>query len=482
MGSIPLPALDAQVPTPQSALQEYGRAAALQGQKQEMQQRDLQIQQQKQGLADQQAMTAAMHDWDGKNIEDLPSLILKHNGSAQAVWNTKNQILEQKTKLAALDKDSLANLAAHHDAALGVLKAHEAVPDEQLSQSITDAAHQLATDGHIDPAHAQAVTQMAQTLPPDQLRQHLSIFEKGLMGEKEQVAQANQERETNSKEWKEAGPGLLINTRTGEQKGTLRQPVDQQELTDYLQKNPGKGPSDFAAWKAKLTPNAVIMGNQLGPAGQGSALDQQAELYSKTHELPAGFSRSPGTLAAIVKRAAELYPDADLASNQATFKADSAALKQVQTQFDKMTAFEGTALKNLDLYGQKAKAIPDLGAKFANVPLRMITGQMIGTQAMAELEAARQTASSEVAKVLSSSTGAGVLSDSQKKEAENVINGNYPLAATLGVIQTLKQDMANRHTSYQQDVDAIKGRLGAKPTAPPDQPKDFFSQFGGKPR
>jgi hypothetical protein len=106
---------------------------------------------------------------------------------------------------------------------------------------------------------------------------------------------------------------------------------------------------------------------------------------------------------------------------------------------------------------------------------------------MAALNAARQTASSEVAKVLSSATGSGVLSDTQKKEAEDVINGNLPLSATLAVVATLKKDMANRHQSYQDDVDAIRGRLGAKPQATSENntstpANDFFSKFGGTKR
>jgi hypothetical protein len=272
-------------------------------------------------------------------------------------------------------------------------------------------------------------------------------------------------------------------------------PVEQQELQSYLKDAdvPGeklppakRNAASFAAWKAKQNPAAqIITSNMLG--GNNAALDQAAQRYSQTGELPAGFARSPGTTAAIIKRSAELNPDANLAANKATFTADTAALKKVQTQFDAMTAFEGTALKNLDLYAQIAAKIPDLGAKFANTPLRKITGSMIGTDNMAALNAARQTASSEVAKVLSSATGSGVLSDSQKKEAEDVINGNLPLSATLAVVDTLKKDMANRHQSYLDDINAIRGRMGAKPQGGGDGAagggaNDFFSKFGGKAR
>jgi hypothetical protein len=266
-------------------------------------------------------------------------------------------------------------------------------------------------------------------------------------------------------------------------------PLENQEATAFLKAHPGTTLMDFAKAKANLSPMAVVMGNQLGKGGAGSALDQAAEAYSQDHSLPAGFSRSPGTTAAIIQRSAELHPDQNLMANKATFGADSAALKKVQGTFDQVSAFENTAVKNLDLYVQKAEAIPDIGVKFANVPLRAITGGMIGEKNYAAMQAARQTAATEAAKVLGSATASGVLSDSQKKDATDVLNGNLPLAATRAVVDTLKQDFANRTAGYQQDVDAIKQRLrgGTAPppgtqTTPPPKSKDFFSNFGGQAR
>lgn len=191
-----------------------------------------------------------------------------------------------------------------------------------------------------------------------------------------------------------------------------------------------------------------------------AALDQQAERFSQTGQLPAGFSRSPGTTAAIIKRAAELHPDQNLASNSAEFKANEGSLKKLQTNFDQVSAFESTAIKNLDLYLEKAKAVPDLGARFANVPLRMITGKMIGDSNQAALNAARQTATAEAAKVLASANASGVLSDSQKKDASDVLDGNLPFAASQKVVDTLKQDFANRHQSYQMQIGDIQKRMG----------------------
>jgi hypothetical protein len=490
----------------QSEFEQPARMKALnvatQGQSLENQQRQI-------ALNDQKAMTAAMHDWDGANYETLPALVIKRGGSANAVMGLKKSILDYQTAQASKTKTDLENENAVHDEVVGALSPGldpKQVSDQDLPNWIRSTAQDLLARKKIDPQHEQTAEQLAQ-LPPDQARKNLDLIRKGYMGQsaintdlaKQAEAKMNTAKaaldaaQTEAANYKE-DPNLgLIDLRT-------KQPISPAALAPLSAQEAavlGKKAGDQVPLKLKNTaseilnrgiritpangrqlmvdaqgntikdlgaaPAALVLGNQLGPAGSGSAIDQAAERYSKDGTLPAGFSRSPGTTAAIIKRSAELHPDQDLASNKATFAADTAALKKVQTQFDAMTAFEGTALKNLDLYAQTAAKIPDLGAKFANVPLRAITGSMIGTDNMAALNAARQTASSEVAKVLSSATGAGVLSDSQKKEAEDVINGNLPLSATLAVVNTLKQDMANRHKSYQDDVNAIRGRIGAKP-------------------
>jgi len=469
---------------------EYARVAALQQQtaqsQQQMQQaqamapgqqqlQQQQIEAQKRQFADQDALTKAMtaYNSDKHTPDDIPGLIAKNGGSGQLQTATQQHLLQLKdtaSQIAERDATSgsknIDTYLKRHDAAIGALQSAMDTDDASLADHLNSKITDLGQAGFLRPdevAHGQQLAQLA-AQNPQAARQQLPAYLNGFKTEQQIFKEAQDTAKTEQENWKPAGPGTLINVKTGETKqGSL--PVDQAEMADYLQKHPGQGPADFLSWKAKQSPMAMVMGNML----KGSAIDQAAERYSTDGSLPSGFARSPGTTAAIIQRSAELHPDQNLASNKATFQADTGALKQVQKQFDVMNAFEGTALRNLDLYAQTAAKIPDLGARFANVPLRMITGSMIGTDNMAALKAARETAATEVAKVLGSATGSGVLSDSQKKEAQDVIDGNLPMSATLAVVNTLKQDMANRHQSYQADIDAIKGRLGAKPTQPIQQ-------------
>lgn len=468
------PALAINPAMPRDPLEEYARAAGLKSQLLGQQQQQMQIQQEQAAQADRAALTKSMLAWDGKSYDDLAKTVLQNGGSAQAAQgvqehglklrDTASQIAERD---ASTGSKHIETIIKQHDVALGALKAAEEVPDEQLGSHIAETAQDLAKRGLLEPELLQKAMDLTQ-LPPDQARQGLKLFEKNLIGQKEQFDQADKTTQTNLRSREISNIEARLKA---EGPGGALEPVDRRELSAYLA-NPRldagvqKDAATFAAWKAKQTPMGVILGNQLGPGGPGTALDQAAERYSQTGVLPTGFSRSPGTMTKIMQRAAELHPEANLAANKGIFDSNKKALGELQSQFSKVSAFEGTALKNLDLYVEKAKAIPDLQVKFLDVPLRMITKDMIGEKNFAAMEAARQTAATETAKVLGSATASGVLSDSQKKEALDVLNGNLPLAATLEVVKTLKQDFSNRHDSYAQEISHLQQSLGGSNTQP----------------
>lgn len=254
---------------------------------------------------------------------------------------------------------------------------------------------------------------------------------------------------------------------------------EKQALQAYLTNpklDPGvqKDAATFVAWKAKQQPAAMVIGNQLPQ----DALAQQAERYSQTGELPGELTRSPGTIAAIISLAAKLHPNQDLASNKATFAANKASLTKLQSNLDAVSAFENTAIRNLDQVVKTGAQIPDLGARFANVPVRAISGDILGTPQMAAFRTALLTAQTESAKVLNSANLSGVLSDEARKEAAKVLNGDLPFPAMLASINQLKTDFGNRHQSYAMQIADIQGRLhgagnNAAPTQTPAGPSKF---------
>lgn len=197
----------------------------------------------------------------------------------------------------------------------------------------------------------------------------------------------------------------------------------------------------------------------------GDALDLAAKNYVQTGgNLPAmGVGKSAATAKMkIIDRAAELFKGGDLATQRALYDANKSALAAVQKSADAVNAFEQTAVKNLDLFLDKVKNVPDTKIPLLNAPLRKADGSLFGSSEIREMEAARRAAISEVAKVVSSPGLSGQLSDSARHEVESFIPADATYQQAIDVVKTLKAEMANRHESYQNQIKAITERM-AKP-------------------
>lgn len=494
MATIPLVALDAKPPASPDLLEQYGKLMAIQGQQQQNQQQQAMaplqqqqeqqavqsgaadLQQKQQALADQKAITTSMQQWDGKDYNDIYPLIIKNGGSGTAVIGLKGKVLEQQQAASTALKNNAqageAQMAADKqrgdllEGALSPLIDPKQTPDEQLPQALQQTVQQLTQSGVLDPQHAQTaaqIVQLAQT-NPDQARQQLGVIQKSNLAHSQIMEDAAKQATTAQSQSETAkNTAEAAYYQQNPQAGAPGVPVDTVEMNSYLENNPSKTPQDFVAWKAKQSPMAMVIGNQLGGANNSQALDFEASNYLKTGQMPPEMSRSPGTVTAIIQRAAQMNAQnggGSLASNTADYKANSESLKQLQTNYDQVQAFEQTAEKNMGLLQQTAAKIPDLGLRFANVPVRMLNSQMLGTDNMASFKAALATAQTEAAKVLNSAKGNGVLSDSSRHELQDIIDGNVPYSAMVASLNTLKQDMSNRTQSYQAQIGDIQQRIG----------------------
>jgi hypothetical protein len=318
-----------------------------------------------------------------------------------------------------------------------------------------------------------------------------------------QATATQKQAEGEASQWKPAGEGTLVNFKTGQVIHGVA-PVEQQEMQDWIKQNPGKGPADFLHYKStlpidtrySLESGGGVPGNPTGGASNPAqvakrfgmtqeAFDQAAEKYYSTGQLPQ-VGRGISGIALnreLMNRAGDLHPGASLAANSAEYKANQQSLGKLQTNFDQVTAFENTAGKNLDLFLQTAKPVLDSGSPWINAPLRSVDAGALGSAEQAAFNAARQTAVTEIAKVLNSSNASGVLSDSARHEVEGLIGPNATLRQIASAANVLRQDMGNRHQAYQQQIADIQNRMKTGNTIPPSaQGSDFFSQYGGQVR
>lgn len=230
-----------------------------------------------------------------------------------------------------------------------------------------------------------------------------------------------------------------------------------------------KDRTGFLKWKADLN-NETGGGESFTP----EALDMIAHSVASGAPMPAFGMGKASTAARMMvwNRAAQLNPKLDLASATAGYSADKGSLAQLQRGRDAIVAFENTAGKNLDLFLSTTKGVIDSGSPLINRPLRAITQQGLGGKELAAFNAARQIALNEVAKVTSNPNLTGQLSDSARKEIEAILSPTATLKQIYDVVAILKTDMNNRKVSMDEQIGAIKGRIGGGTNAatPPPSP------------
>ena len=510
MGASMIP-LMGQAPQVQSPTEVANAAAILasrnlanQESQQAIQSNAIDLKQKQQAVQDQKTLMDALSANKGDMSKALPSLAGKISPQTYLALQAKD--LEIRKSNAEIDdkelntkKDQLDRLTALHHKAINV-------PDDQYATqwpTIAAAANQINPQLKLDPANPVPKEQLEahgiglqtedQYLKQEQERRAQATATAELPQKKTQAAQAELSlvgqylgNAKNQQDWQngltqlqdkvskstyaslpqqfspEAAQRALQLSVPPEKAATM--PVDRLEMNDWLKNHPGKGPADFMAYKATLVPqfNFSLQGG-MGGGLTDAARDQAAEKYWQTGQLPTNLGRgAAGSIAAkaIMNRAAELHAGGSLAANSAEFKANSESLKSLQKLFDGVTSFENTAIKNLDQVAQAGARVPDLSTRFANKPVRAIGADVIGTPEMAAFRTALLTAQNEAAKVLTSSNASGVLSDSARHEAQDVLDGNLPFPAMMSSINQLKTDFKNRHDSYADQISDIKKRLG----------------------
>lgn len=290
MASIPLPALDLkQAAPPPDPLASFQRLMALrslsQQQQNEQGQQALQqqeIQKNQVALNDQQATSSAMRAWDGKDMNDLPSLVLKNGGSSNAVFGMKNQILSYQKNLQEMTKDQLANEDKKNDAIAGHLDYVQKLPPEQQAQGFENAKTDLVKRGYMTPQEAQGL----QYQGSDQLAQ----MEKLYQSHSQQVDQALKTAQTT----KAVADTAQANATTDEKRQTSQfyansgvgapgVPAETVSMLDWLRQNPGKTPSDYPAAKAASVAQAEAPTKIAAAAAEGAAR-ANTEINTKRQE------------------------------------------------------------------------------------------------------------------------------------------------------------------------------------------------------
>lgn len=198
------------------------------------------------------------------------------------------------------------------------------------------------------------------------------------------------------------------------------------------------------------------------------AKDKMAEMFATTGQLPSlGMGKqASATRSEIINRAAKNFPQVDFASNKASYQANTTSLRNIQKVSDQVDAFESTAGKNIDIFLKAAKDIIDTGSPLLNKPVRSLAENVFGSSKQAAFNAARETALTEAAKVLENPSGGSSLTVSGRQAVKTLSEPSATLGQQVEAMKILRQDMASRKLSNQEQIKAIQERIKGGESTP----------------
>lgn len=174
-------------------------------------------------------------------------------------------------------------------------------------------------------------------------------------------------------------------------------------------------------------------------------------------------SRNPVLMAQVYGRAAQLAQQRGLSAQQVIMERNSAtankeALNAVTKQYQELKPFADMAEKNAGILEQKAAKVANLGAPALNTPIRNLQAKFAGNADVAAYRAALLPVQSDFARILSSPTGAGQLTDEARRDMENAIAPGATPQQVTAALNVFRTDAKNRREAYESTISQLKGQ------------------------
>ncbi len=225
MGGFQLARQTLQMPQNQEGpLDQYAKLLQIKGMQQQQQAAPVQLERQQEALkseklqneqaqrdmADQQKIRDAFMQANG-DMDKTLDLAARSGVQPKTLFGLKAQVLEQRTKMATLTKDELANAKAQSEQIANAAQSVLSLPPEQRTAAIQQAIPQLIQD----PQQAQ---QMLQSVPQDpaQQEQWLKIHALSAMSAKDQIELIESKRHNKAEEDKPTEVGLAVKSAQGD--------------------------------------------------------------------------------------------------------------------------------------------------------------------------------------------------------------------------------------------------------------------------
>ena len=214
-----------------------------------------------------------------------------------------------------------------------------------------------------------------------------------------------------------------------------------------------------------------IPGGPAAPRDTGftaDALDLRARQYlsgdSKAFANLGRGAQGRETIVAITNRAAQLLREQggspeEIGRRLAEFKANSASLSKLTQNYDAVTAFEQTAVRNGKILKDLANKVDATGVPAAERWIRAGRRAVAGDPDVSAFHAQLQVYRTEAARILTNPNLGGHLTDSARHEMEEFLKGDASGPQITRVVDLLETDFANRKKTLEEQMRAIRVRL-----------------------
>lgn len=418
-------------------------------------------------LQDQQAMTAAMKSWNGKDPDSLAQAVTDNGGSANARLGIEQHFLNLRKTYSDIAKQdaetgqkNLETIKGKYDLLQGSLDNVRSLPDEKIAQGANASISDALQRGLIDQQHAQTLTQAIQGKDPAGIRDAINLYEKDLQSHSAIVDETKKKAETEqATQVAAAKKAESLWYQQHPEAGAPGVPQEAVSQADWLAKNPGKTPSDYTAWKAKLVPAYNF---QL--QNQGAAADQNGQPSEIAKAIASGqmawkdavSMRTPMKVKNdILQQVYKINPNFDTAEfgleQDAAKKARSGAWADTRLAYN-------TALDHSDLLLKAADALQN------NAPLRTMNSLAnafkteFGWSGRITYDAIANAYNHEVGSVVSK----GHITDKEVETGHATLPDNANVQTIRDVVNSYKSLM----TSKRDELDKIiKAGAGNKANA-----------------
>lgn len=450
-------------------MQQQAQAAPveLQRQQEALKSEQMQNQQQQRDMEDQQKIRDAFMQAGG-DMDRTIDLAAKSGVQPKTIFALKAQYLDQKTKLATLDKDTLANHAKQAELVGGTAQSILALPPEQRLPAAQQSIQSFAQQGILPPDQAQ---QLLQGLPQDpaQLEQFLKLHALAGMSSKDQLDTELKKRSTAAQEMTAQARATAAGKPTEASLANQVAGGDPQKALNILaeQKRAGRAnvnimtPND-----AKDIAEAIKNGDQ-PPTLQG--------LYRNAGPVRAELARQGVPLAKM---------ETDWKATQ-RFMASANSTQQLRLQ-QSISSASDLLPKLEQLYSEWKQLAPVSGFKVANhaalVAMKNLPGRA-GAVAMAlDTQIAELTA--DLGNIY---MGGNSPTDQALKLGAKALSSEWGPEAFEEGIKQAKLNIGIRANSMRHAAPVgLSGTTNYAPQAQPEAPAqgggDFFSKFGGTKR